>query len=202
MTRLDNNSSLSCYVIRYLTNGLSESKLSFLFYNLHISRSGSLKYFCRIVLYILFHSASFFDPNFITLRQSVFLTCTYTDTLGIRRGAPKALGLQSSRVPNNAMTASSQWNRYHAPWLGRLKRPKRGRYAGAWCAKTNNRQQWLQVDFRGAKKIVAVATQGRHDYNQWVTLYYLSFSVDGIYFAIYVKNGKTKVSKTILRFLF
>lgn len=154
--------------------------------------------------YILFHSASFFNPNFITLRQGVSrcLTCTYTDALGIRRGAPKALGLQSGRVPNNAMRASSQWNRYHAPWLGRLKRPKRGRFAGAWCAKTNNRQQWLQVDFRGAKKIVAVATQGRHDYNQWVTLYYLSFSVDGIYFALYVKNGKTKVSKTILRFLF
>lgn len=147
-------------------------------------------------------SASFFNLNFITSRQSVCLTCTYTDNLGIRRGAPKALGLQSGRVPNNAMRASSQWNRYHAPWLGRLKRPKRGRYAGAWCAKTNNRQQWLQVDFRGAKKIVAVATQGRHDYNQWVTLYYLSFSVDGIYFAIYVKNGKTKVSKTILPLLF
>ena len=116
-------------------------------------------------------------------------------SLGVRRGAPKPLGLQNGRVPNRAIKASSEWNRYHAAWLARLKRPRRGRYAGAWCAKRNNRQQWLQVNFRGAKKVVAVATQGRHDYNQWVTLYYLSFSVDGIYFAKYVTYGKTKVNR-------
>lgn len=52
------------------------------------------------------------------------------------------------------------------------------------------------MNFRGAKKIVAVATQGRNDYKQWVTLYYLSFSVDGTYFAKYRKNGRTKVRKT------
>ena len=133
-----------------------------------------------------------------------WLVCDFTcltnvciDTLGIRRGAPKPLGLQNGRIPNSAITASSQWDRKHAPWLARLKRPRRGRNAGAWSAKINNRQQWLQVDFRGAKKIVAVATQGRHDYNQWVTLYYLSFSVDGIYFARYVKNGKLKVRVTL-----
>ena len=45
--RLDNNRSLSCYVIRYLTNGLSESKLSFLFESLQISRSGSRNYFLK-----------------------------------------------------------------------------------------------------------------------------------------------------------
>lgn len=116
--------------------------------------------------------------------------------LGVRRAAPKPFGLQNGRIPNSAVTASSRWNRYHAAWLARLKRPRRGRYAGAWCAKINNRQQWLQVNFRGAKKIVAVATQGRNDYKQWVTLYYLSFSVDGTYFAKYRKNGRTKVRKT------
>ena len=121
----------------------------------------------------------------------------YVRVSGVRRGAPKPLGLQNGRIPNSAITASSQWDRNHASWLARLKRPKRGRYAGSWSAKINNRQQWLQVNFRGPKKVVAVATQGRQDYNQWVTLYYLSFSVDGIYFASYVKNGRTKVMKTI-----
>lgn len=113
---------------------------------------------------------------------------------GVRRPAPKPLGLQNGRIRNSAISASSRWNRYHAAWLARLKRPRRGRYAGAWCAKVNNHQQWLQVDFRVPKKVVAVATQGRHDYNQWVTLYYLRFSVDGTYFATYRKNGKKKVS--------
>ena len=49
--------------------------------------------------------------------------------------------------------------------------------------------------------MVAVATQGRQDYNQWVTLYYLSFSVDGVYFARYVKNGRTKVMKRFEKIL-
>ena len=117
-----------------------------------------------------------------------------SSSTGVRRPAPKPLGLQNGRIRNSAISASSRWNRYHAAWLARLKRPRRGRYAGAWCAKVNNHQQWLQVDFRVPKKVVAVATQGRHDYNQWVTLYYLRFSVDGTYFATYRKNGKKKVS--------
>ena len=120
-----------------------------------------------------------------------------SSSTGVRRPAPKPLGLQNGRIRNSAISASSRWNRYHAAWLARLKRPKRGRYAGAWCAKVNNHQQWLQVDFRVPKKVVAVATQGRHDYNQWVTLYYLRFSVDGTYFATYRKNGKKKVSLRI-----
>ncbi|XP_015757096.1 PREDICTED: uncharacterized protein LOC107336222 [Acropora digitifera] len=111
---------------------------------------------------------------------------------GVRRGAPKPLGLQNGKIPNRAITASSSYNRYFAPWLARLKRAKQGRYAGGWAAKVNNRQQWLQVRFKRAKKVVAVAIQGRQDFNQWVTLFSLSYSVDGVYFAKYKTNGKTQ----------
>ena len=115
---------------------------------------------------------------------------------GVRRGAPKPLGLQNGKIPNRAITASSSYNRYLAPWLARLKRAKQGRYLGGWAAKVNNRQQWLQVRFKRAKKVVAVAIQGRQDFNQWVKLFSLSYSVDGVYFAKYKKNGRTKVCKS------
>ena len=97
----------------------------------------------------------------------------------MKRGAPKPLGLQNGKIPNNAITASSYYNRYYVPWRGRFKQPKQGPYAWAWAAKVNN-GQWLQVRFKRPKKVVAVAIQGRQDFNQWVTLFYLSSSVDEI----------------------
>ena len=116
----------------------------------------------------------------------------------MKRGAPKPLGIQNGKIPNNAITASSYYNRYYVPLRGRFKQPKQGPYAGAWAAKVNNGQQWLQVRFKRPKKVVAVAIQGRQDFNQWVTLFYLSSSVDGVYFAKYVKNGATKVCQGLV----
>ena len=64
---------------------------------------------------------------------------------------------------------------------------------GAWCARHNNRYQWLSVDFGRAMRVVKVATQGRHDARQWVTQYYLSFSQDNVNFAEYKQNSARKV---------
>lgn len=97
----------------------------------------------------------------------------------------RALGLQNGRIRNSQITASSEVNRYHAAWLGRLKRVKAGRYIGAWCPKHRNHNQWFKVDFRRLMKITKIATQGRHDAGHWVTSYYLSSSVDNVHWAIY-----------------
>ena len=81
------------------------------------------------------------------------------------------------------MTASSSYNNLHAPFLGRLHRAKRGRYVGAWCARHNNHNQWLQVDLGRTMKITGIATQGRQDADQWVTAYWVLYSLDGFHFA-------------------
>ena len=81
------------------------------------------------------------------------------------------------------MTASSSYNNLHAPFLGRLHRAKRGRYVGAWCARHNNHNQWLQVDLGRTMKISGIATQGRQDADQWVTSYWVEFSSDGLHFS-------------------
>ncbi|XP_020631495.1 EGF-like repeat and discoidin I-like domain-containing protein 3 [Orbicella faveolata] len=48
-----------------------------------------------------------------------------------------------------------------------------------------------QVDFLKAVIIVRVATQGRQDYRQWVTHYYLRYALDGIHFVDYKqKHGR------------
>ena len=64
-----------------------------------------------------------------------------------------------------------------------------GRLVGAWCAKRNNRNQWLQIDLRGPTRITKVTTQGRDDYNQFVKSYYLYYSQNGRTF-LPIKDGR------------
>lgn len=102
------------------------------------------------------------------------------------------MGLQNGRLRNTQMTASSQWDKYHAPFLGRLHRTRHGKYVGAWCARSNNRYQYLQVDFKRPVKIIKLSTQGRQDVSQWVTQYYIKHSVTAINFVEYKeRNSRT-----------
>ena len=44
----------------------------------------------------------------------------------------------------------------------------------------NDVNQWIQVDLHAAFKVTGVITQGRNQYyNQWVTSYQISYSIDG-----------------------
>ena len=105
------------------------------------------------------------------------------------------LGLQNGRIRNSRITASSEYNVYHAARLGRLHLHKRGRYVGAWCAKHKNRNQWFKVNFGRLMKITKIATQGRQDAAQWVTYYRVSSSVDGIHWQMYRFKNNDMVGK-------
>ena len=95
----------------------------------------------------------------------------------------RPIGLQNYRIKNAAITASSQWDQNHAPWLARLHRSRRGRFMGAWSSRRNDYKQWLQVDMGRSMKVTGIATQGRQDADQWVTAYYVYISSDGVNFA-------------------
>lgn len=95
--------------------------------------------------------------------------------------------MQSGRIKNAAITASSQWDKNHASWLARLGNMRRGRLMGAWSAKKNNYNQWIQVDLHRSMKVTGLATQGRYEAAQWVTAFYVLYSADGVKFAK-VKN--------------
>ena len=115
----------------------------------------------------------------------------------ISLGAPcnTPLGLQNGRLRNSRITASSEYNVYHASRLGRLGLHKRGRYVGAWCARHNNKNQWIKVDFGRTMKITKIATQGRQDAAQWVTYYRVSSSLDGVHWQVYRFKNSDKVRK-------
>ena len=101
--------------------------------------------------------------------------------------------MQNGRIRATQITASSSWDKNHSPNNGRLFFRRTGSRMGAWCARHNNRYQWLSVDFGRTMRVVKIATQGRQDYRQWVTQYYLSYSQDNVYFAEYKQNSARKV---------
>ena len=105
----------------------------------------------------------------------------------------RPMGVENGRIRNAQITASSEFNKAHAAFLARLNRKKTGGYIGAWAAAANNYAQWLKVDFGRAAKIVRVSTQGRQDADQWVTTYYLSYSIDCVNYVYYRYHGSYKV---------
>lgn len=104
-----------------------------------------------------------------------------------------ALGVEDRRIPDGSFSASSIWSRNFAPKQARLNIAKRGRLYGAWAARRNNRAQWLLVDITKLARVVGFATQGRHDYNQWVMSLRISYSRDGIRFQYYSERRRPKV---------
>ena len=106
--------------------------------------------------------------------------------------------MQNGKLPNSALSSSSQLNSYYGPENARLHfHPQSGRN-GAWIPKTQSHSEWLQADFGVETQITRIATQGRQDANHWVKEYTLRYSTDGSYFQQYQPTGFTKVSNTVL----
>ena len=131
------------------------------------------------------------------MRLSFLHTSTYSIYLYSGPQCNKPLGMQNGRIRATQITASSSWDKNHSPNNGRLFFQRSGARMGAWCARHNNRYQWLAVDFGRAMRVVKFATQGRHDARQWVTQYYLSSSQDNVYFAEYKQNSGRKVRRQV-----
>ena len=104
--------------------------------------------------------------------------------------------MESGYLPDSALSASTSYDANHIPQFSRLNKiPARGK-AGAWCAASNNRNQWLQVFFGRETTVTKVAIQGRYSCcSQWVASFKLSYSSDGIHWAWYrLSDGQTKVN--------
>lgn len=106
------------------------------------------------------------------------------------------LGMESGYLPDSALSASTSYSANHISKFSRLNKiPAKGK-AGAWCAASNNHNQWLQVFFGRETTVTKVAIQGRYDCcSQWVASFKLSYSSDGIHWAWYrLSDGQTKVN--------
>ncbi|XP_072112953.1 inactive carboxypeptidase-like protein X2 [Mobula birostris] len=92
------------------------------------------------------------------------------------------LGLESLRVEDTQLTASSYLRVGLGPHRGRLNIQagiyEEDYYDGAWCAAHEDTEQWLQLDAQKLIKFTGVVTQGRNSIWSWdwVTSYKLLFS--------------------------
>ena len=95
--------------------------------------------------------------------------------------------MQSGKIPDIFITASSMWSSKFRPSNARLHLQAASDRKGSWAAGTNNVNQYLQVKFGKWMKITKVATQGRQDDAEWVTKYTLSYSYDGVWWYVHNK---------------
>lgn len=106
------------------------------------------------------------------------------------------LGLENGDITDGQLSASSEWNWYHGARRGRLNVQKQGGLRGAWSSRRNDGNQWLQIDlFDENAQVTGIATQGRADWNQWVTKYRLQYAVDGVNFQYYKEQGQSAIKE-------
>ena len=99
--------------------------------------------------------------------------------------------MQTGAISNGQVSASSEWDSNHAAHQARLHyKPPSGK-AGSWSAKTNDPNQWLQIDLGVYSRVTRIASQGRYAVNQWVTKYKLQYGDDGTNFQFYIEEGET-----------
>ncbi|XP_044139514.1 coagulation factor V [Bufo gargarizans] len=99
------------------------------------------------------------------------------------QGCSAPLGMENNNIKDAQITASSHkssW--YSGSWLASLARLNKAGSINAWQAKSNNNQQWLQVDFLVTKKITGLMTQGAKSLT--VEMYVMSYIVQ------YSDNGR------------
>ncbi|CAH3025731.1 unnamed protein product, partial [Porites evermanni] len=112
-------------------------------------------------------------------------------------GIPKCqtpLGMQNGAIQDAQIKASSEWDGNHAAIQGRLHFKAIPGKAGSWSARSNDMNQWLQIDLANQHtKVTRIATQGRNAYNQWVTKYKLLFSDNGVNFHYYKEQGNVAI---------
>ena len=98
--------------------------------------------------------------------------------------------MENGVISDAQLSASSQWDDNHGPHRARLNTRRFGNKRGAWSALNNDIYQWLQVDLGKYTTLTRIATQGRSDFNQWVTKYRLQYSEDGVNFHLYKELGR------------
>ena len=86
------------------------------------------------------------------------------------------LGMKDGTIQDSQMTASSEWDANHGPSNARLDRPRVGDKRGAWNARNNDANPWIQVDLGVATSVSGIVIQGGFD--QWVTDYQVQYGND------------------------
>ncbi|XP_034971451.2 coagulation factor V [Zootoca vivipara] len=106
------------------------------------------------------------------------------------------LGMESVAIKNVQITASSYKKTWLGSWEPSLARLNLKGKMNAWQAKSNNNQQWLQIDLLQPKKITGIITQGAKSmYSEmYVKTFSILYSDDGSVWKPYM-NDSTSMGK-------
>ena len=99
--------------------------------------------------------------------------------------------MENYAIADNQISASSQWDVNHAAIQGRLHFRRSGSKQGSWSSRTNDVNQWLQINLNKYTRVTYIASQGRDAADQWVTKYKLQYSNDGVNFQYYKEQGQS-----------
>ena len=96
------------------------------------------------------------------------------------------LGMQSKRIANERITASSSKNTDNSPHFARLDGSK------AWCSALYDKLPYIQIQLEEPKIITEIITQGSSYHRAWAKKYEARF----------LENGKWKEYNEVLRVLY
>ena len=91
-----------------------------------------------------------------------YFRCSHKVLLSLRVASlmatftPVPLGVGNGTIPNDAIRASSVFDRYHVPSQARLNNSKDGRKGGAWKPKISDQKQYLEVDLGAVTNVMQV----------------------------------------------
>uniref|UniRef100_A0A673M946 Adipocyte enhancer-binding protein 1 n=1 Tax=Sinocyclocheilus rhinocerous TaxID=307959 RepID=A0A673M946_9TELE len=92
------------------------------------------------------------------------------------------LGMESHRVEDDQILASSMSHHGYTALRGRLNisADEDDVYGGAWCADTEEKEHWFQVNTRREVEFTGIITQGRSSdtHDDFVSSYFVAFSND------------------------
>lgn len=109
--------------------------------------------------------------------------------------------MESGTISDGQISASSEYDGNHAAIQGRLQFQATDIKAGSWTPVLSDASPWLQIDQANYYTTVRrVATQGRNQHGEWVTIYNLQYGDDGVNFKYYVEQGQSliKVRKIVI----
>ncbi|XP_077973767.1 lactadherin-like [Styela clava] len=102
------------------------------------------------------------------------------------------IGMESRKIPDGALTSSSEYNVQHSAKYARLDIVEA---AGGWSVGIGRNQvgEWIQVDLGIVKKVYGIIIQGRPYHNQWVKSFKATCSNATSDNSFITENGVVKI---------
>lgn len=120
------------------------------------------------------------------------------NVLWICLGCNDDLGMENSKITDASINASSYLGEGYVPWNARYNR-HHGK--GAWCARDNVPDEFIQVQLRRVHIISQIAVQGKLKTSPaepmgkaWVTKFVVDYSENGLTWSEYSDGSGVKVN--------